>query len=136
MASRARAKKVYVESVFQKAIRRLTFEEFCDKTNIHGIVQDGYRKAAEEKNLPIAVMSGTQMNQYAKHYYDRLHKLHLWHKSGLKNLKWRPVVSQSEILPAISDAASKVSEVTSIAGSRKRCHPEENLVMDTSLVHK
>lgn len=121
MASKARSKIVYVETEFQKAIRRLSFEEFCDKTNIHEIVQDGYRKAAEEKNLPLAVMTAAQLMQYAKHYYDRLHKLHRWHKSSLKNLEWKSAVSQSEILPAqVSEAASS---------TRKRCHSKENQVM-------
>lgn len=136
MASHGRSKKVYLETEFQKAIRSLSFEEFCGKTNIYEIVQDGYRKAGEEKKIPIAGMSAAQFNQYAKHYYERLHKLHLWHKSGLKNLKWKLAAAQSEILPVISAAQPKVSEVASIAVTRAKCDSEPKQVMVSSSIYE
>lgn len=119
----------YVETDFQKAIRKLTFIEFRDKTNICEIVENGYRNAASEKNVPFTEIGADEMDRYTKHFFHRLYKVHAWHKSALKDLKWKSDVAPS---PAPSDSCERAANQkidAHRANEKKRKHSDQ--VMST-----
>lgn len=135
MASKIPSKKDYVETDFQKAIRKLTFKEFCNKTNIFEIVKDGYRKVAAKKNIHFAVISAEQLNDYSKHFYDRLYKVHAWQRSDLNNLKWKTTVAHSPVqVVAEPKLAGKVAAIADTVGHIKNRRPKLELV-EKQVIH-
>lgn len=123
MASKIPSKRDYVETDFQKAIRKLTFKEFCDKTNIFEIVENGYRRVAAKKNMHFAVISAKQLNEYSKHFYDRLYKVHAWQRSDLKNLKWKSTVvhSPAQVVGEPKRAGKNAAIAGTVGHMKTRC---------------
>lgn len=117
MASRSRSNAKssgHVETEFQKAVCKLTFEEFVDRTNIREIVENGFQKAALERNIRNARISAEQLKKYMKHYYDRRHKTLRWQSSELSKLKWKSAAVKSESAQNEAIAQSTTSEVDAI----------------------
>lgn len=136
MASWSRSKSGssgYVETEFQKAVCKLTFEEFVDRTNIREIVENGFQKAALERNICNAAISAEQLKEYMKHYYDRRHKTRRWQSSELKNLKWKSAAVKSESAQSTVIAQSTISDangdtVEPVEGRQRRKSVERQSV--------
>lgn len=113
MATKSQLKKNYEPTTFQRAILKLSLKEFREKTNICEIVENGYRKAAEEKKVPFAEINTELMSRYTKHFHDRLYKVHAWHKSDLKYLKWKTAATRSRKSPTKTVATASTSRIAS-----------------------
>lgn len=97
MTSNAHPEYGYIETEFQKEIRKLNYQEFCEKTNICDNVRDNHRKAWLSINMQPPVLTAERVNTFTKHVYDRLDRVHAWNESAeLANLKWKSTVAPSD----------------------------------------
>lgn len=104
MSSQGSSRSQYVVTEFQQAVIKMSFEEFCAKTNILKVVEVGYKKSAIEKNQPSTELSAERREEYARHFYDRRHRVSKWQKCDLVYLKWKTlqndmVAPRSQLAP-------------------------------------
>lgn len=104
---------------FQKEILALSWEDFYNRTNIRELIRKEAPERRAAKNLP-QIIAESEIEGFAKHYYEKLYKVHRWAGSALEDIQ---ILSTPEVEPP-----KKIASTT-----KQVCHTQfsTNFKMDS-----